>query len=461
MMILYMEENEEPKNPNGDAREEAEEQTEAEESETEHTEPAPVPDAEGEDATEDLDNLADGPDFAARYHSMKEKEMKRLAKEMEARSSEAGKSKKHRAKSIIKTVLLLLLIGLSIGIMFGLGKYISGEDAKSFVTMVKGVNLYYFLAFLAVFLAFLLTESMKYSYLLKISTGKFRLKNSIKTMFLGKYYDAITPLGTGGQPFQIYYLHKRNVPAGVATAVPLVKYIVHTFVHGIFAIVLMAITPQYISNNPAVSGKLTTAMFVIAWVSFAANMLIPTLMIVFSLFPKGGKKFIVKLVAFLHKIKIVKHKYPVTKKYVYEVGEYHNAMKLLISKWWKLLPLILICAVQISLSLSLPFFVVIALGNIQPTWALLLQIWCLSMLSFYSASLVPTPGNSGASETASSFIFSTITAAGFSSVIGWVLLLWRFSTFYFFIVVGVGMSIFNMIRSAVRAKRAKRGNNAK
>ena len=451
-----MDQDETPKTPNGDGREEAEAREETEEAEAAEPESTPEPDAEGNETTEDLESSTDGADFAARYHSLKEKEMKRLAKEMEERASAPAKSKKNRIMSIVKTVLLIALIALSIGIMFGLGKYISGENAKSFVSMVKGANPYYFVAFLAVFLFFLLNESLKYSYLLKIATGKFRIKNSIKTMFLGKYYDAITPLGTGGQPFQIYYLHKRNVPAGVATAVPLVKYIVSTFVHGLFAIVLMAITPQYLSNNPAVSGKLTTAMFVIAWISFAANMLIPTVMIVFSIFPKAGKKFIVKLVAFLHKIRIVKHKYPVTKKYVYEVSEYRNAMKLLIGKWWRLIPLILICAIQVAISLSLPFFVAISLGNIKPTWDLLLQIWCLSMLSFYSASLVPTPGNSGASETASSLIFSTITVAGFSSIIGWVLLLWRFSTFYFFIVVGVGMSIFNMIRSAVRAKRAKR-----
>ncbi len=398
----------------------------------------------------------DGADFAAHYQSAKEKDLKRLAEELETRETDAAKRKKQKIKTAVKTILITALIALSIGIMFGLGQYVSGENSKSFVDMVKGTNLYYFLAFLGVFVLYILDDSMKYSYLLKISTGKFHLKHSIKTMFIGRYYDGITPLGTGGQPFQIYYLHKKKVPAGVATAVPLVKYIANTFVTGLCAIVMLSITPRYLGNNPAVSGALTTTLYAVAWISFAVTMLVPTAMILFSAFPKVGKKFIVKLVAFLHKIKIVKRKYSVTKKYVYEVTEYRDAMKLLIHKWWKLIPLVFICLMQVVLSPSLPFFAAAAIGNIPPTWELFLQMWCLSTVSYYAASLVPTPGSSGAAEMTSSFIFSTITVAGFSSVIGWVLFVWRFSSFYFFILAGVCMNIFGMIRDAVRAKRAKR-----
>jgi len=425
------------------------------------TEPETEPETESKTADgtdEEIVDLSekDGADFAAHYQSAKEKDLKRLAEELESRKTDPAKRKKQKIMTAVKTIFLIVLIAVSIGIMFGLGQYVSGAGSKSFVDMVKGANLYYFLALVGVFILYIIVESMEYSYLIKISTGKFRLLVSIKTLFLGRYYDDITPLGTGGQPFQIYYLHKKKVPAGVATAVPLVKYIVHTFVNGVFAIVLFAITPKFLGNNPEVSGALTTTLFAAAWISFAVNLLIPTAMIIFSIFPKAGKKFIVKLVAFLHKIKIVKRKYSVTKKYVYEVGEYRDAMKLLIHKWWKLIPLILICAFQVVLSLSLPYFTAITIGNIQPTWELMLQIWCLSMVSYFSASLVPTPGSSGATEATSSLIFSTITVAGFSSVIGWVLFFWRFSTFYIFIVVGVCMNVFNMIRSAVRAKRAKR-----
>lgn len=397
----------------------------------------------------------DGSEFAARYSSAKERDMEKLSQEMEERSS--NKTKKQKWKTVIKTFLMVLLIGLSIWLMFGLGNYIHG-DQLGFLDMLRSsFDWRYFLLLLAAIAAYILFESLKYAYLLKISTGKWKLKNSIKTMFLGKYYDGITPLGTGGQPFQIYYLHKRNVPAGAATAVPLVKYIVSTFVFGIICAVMLGLTPSYFKTDTAISNKLTLSFMIIAWIALAFNMLTPAVMILLSAFPKVGKKIIVWLVKVLHKMHIVKHKYPVTKKYVYEVAEYRNALKLLVKKWYMLIPLILFSVAETFLYLSMPFFTVIAIAGVTPSASLLIQIWCLSAVSFYAASLVPTPGNSGASETTSSIIFATV--AGIELVVGWVVFTWRFITFYLYILVGVCMNVFSMIRDAVRAKRARKKQN--
>ncbi|MDE6411090.1 MAG: flippase-like domain-containing protein [Clostridia bacterium] len=408
----------------------------------------------------ELEATTDGKEFAARYQSAKERDLEKLSKEMEDRSQ--NNTKKKKWKTAVKIILMILLLGLSVGIMFGLGDYLGG-DQLSFVEMLKtSFSWQYFLVFLAAIAAYIFFESLKYAYLLKISTGKWRLKNSIKTMFLGKYYDGITPLGTGGQPFQIYYLHKRKIPAGVATAVPLVKYIVTTFVFGIMCAVFLGIAPSHFQGDTTVSNALSISAMVIAWVSLFFSLIVPTVMILLSAFPKVGKKIIVWIVKVLHKMHIVKHKYPVTKKYVYEVAEYRNALKLLIKKWYMLIPLILITIVESFIYISLPFFAVTAIAGqfVSPTVELLIQIWCLASVSFFAASMVPTPGNSGASELASSFVFATImTNELVKSVSGWVIFSWRFSTFYMYILVGICMTVFTMIRSAVRAKRARKNQN--
>ena len=195
------------------------------------------PETEAQQTEEDELETTDGKEFAARYQSAKERDMEKLSKEMEDRSQV---NKKKKWKTAIKVIAMVILIGLSIGIMFGVSSYVNGGQS-SLTELKNSFSWQYFLVFLAAIAAYIFFESLKYAYLLKISMGKWRLKNSIKVMFLGKYYDGITPLGTGGQPFQIYYLHKRNVPAGVATAVPLVKYIVSTFVFGIICAVFLGI----------------------------------------------------------------------------------------------------------------------------------------------------------------------------------------------------------------------------
>ena len=411
---------------------------------------------------EELEKM-DGDEFAAHYHSAKERDIVKLSKELEEQSKNDTKKKKW--KTALKYIFLAALIGLSIGLMFGLGDYVKVDgdsETPGFVDMLnKTFSWQYFLVLLAAIVAYILFDSLKYSYLLKISTGKWRLKNAIKVMLLGKYYDGITPLGTGGQPFQIYYLHKRQVPAGVATAIPLVKYIVTAFVFGIICAVFLGLAPNQFEGEASLSETLNLSFMILAWVSLAFYLLIPLIIILFSAFPKASKKIIAWIVKVLHKMRIVKRKYSVTRKYVYEVAEYRNALKLLIRKWYMLLPLILLSVIVTFLYLSLPFFAVMAIGGniegVEMSWSLLLQIWSLTAVSFFSATLVPTPGNSGALDGTSFFVFATVSAISTPfNVVGWVVFTWRFASFYLYIIVGICMTLYTTIRDAVRAKRKRK-----
>ena len=98
---------------------------------------------------------------------------------------------------------------------------------------------------------------------------------------------------------------------------------------------------------------------------------------------------------------------------------------------------------------------VLAVGqDVEPTFELLMQILCLSTLTRYTALLIPTPGNTGAMEATGSLIFATVKSI--QPMLGWVVLVWRFLTYYIYILSGIGISIFEVIRDAVRQKRAVR-----
>lgn len=61
-------------------------------------------------------------------------------------------------------------------------------------------------------------------------------------------------------------------------------------------------------------------------------------------------------------------------------------------------------------------------------------------------------------EATGSLIFSTVTSI--QPMLGWVVLVWRFFTYYIYILSGIGISIFEVIRDAVRQKRRVREENA-
>ena len=359
--------------------------------------------------------------------------------------------KKHSVRSWwIKTVLMLVLIGASVAVMFTITNYISDEGTMGFKDMVRGINLNFFLILIGVLVVYIFVESAKYAYMLKISTGKFRFRIAVKTMFLGKYYDGITPMSTGGQPFQIYYLHKKqDLPKGAATAIPLIRYLVSALVVTLISITLLIITPYHLENSIV---KTTTV--IMSWISIALNCLFPIVIIVFSFIPKRTERLIAAIIKLLSKMHIVKHQYAVTKKWVFELREYSKAIKSFGKKFWQLIPVVILSGMETMLSYSIPFFTVIAIAGVAPTAELYVQILCFAMITRYTALLIPTPGNTGAVETTGSLLLITMTAS-VKPLIGWVVLAWRFFTYYIYILTGIGINIFEIIRGAVRKKRNK------
>ena len=366
------------------------------------------------------------------------------------------KSRSQLRSWLIKTVLMLALIAVSIVLMFSIGNYVTGGEHErvNFIQFLKLLDYRRFALLLAVLLLYLAVESAKYAYLLKVSTGKFRWRVSIKTMFLGKYYDGITPLSMGGQAFQIVYLHKKDVPGGVASAIPLIRYIVTSLVITVLSIVFLILTPHHVPGSIA-----SKTMLVLAAVSLALNGSIPLIILLFTIFPKKMMRLVVGAVGLLSRMHIVKHKYAATKKCVNGLLEYSGAMKLFAKKFLQCLPLVLLCVIETLLNYAIPFFVVLAVGqDVEPTFELLMQILCLSTLTRYTALLIPTPGNTGAMEATGSLIFSTVTSI--QPMLGWVVLVWRFFTYYIYILSGIGISIFEVIRDAVRQKRRAREESA-
>ncbi len=351
----------------------------------------------------------------------------------------------------IKTALMLALVVLSVVMLFTLGDYLTGEDTPqlSVGELLATIDYPLFALLLGVVAFYILVESSKYAYMLKVYTGKFRFRVAVKTMFLGKYYDGITPLSTGGQPFQIVYLHKKQIPGGAADVIPVARYVVSIFFLTALSVVLLSLTPRYVPQD-----NVNSAMLILSWVSLGINILFPLALILFSLFPGPSKRFILWVVYWLHKLHLVKRRYHNSVKFVREMREYSDCLKQFWKQLYKFIPLMLLCITESLLFVSLPFFVVIAIANVQPSVELLMQIACLVIISRYTSLLVPTPGNTGAMELAGSLVF--VTVAGIGPVLGWTVLVWRFFTYYVYILSGIGINIFEIIRSAVRTRRAKR-----
>ena len=143
--------------------------------------------------------------------------------------------KKKRALKITFTVLF-------IAVMVAILAYTAASDFKGGVSFVGvfetiGDRWYYLFVLLGLFALTILSEAVKFFIMIRKTTGRYMFGTAFNCAALGKFYDYVTPFGSGGQPFQIYYLSKHGVDGGPAGAIPIGSMFLIQFTFFVCAIV--------------------------------------------------------------------------------------------------------------------------------------------------------------------------------------------------------------------------------
>jgi hypothetical protein len=270
---------------------------------------------------------------------------------------------------------------------------------------------------------------------------------------LGKYYDNITPFGTGGQPMQIYYLHRKGYSGGDASAIVLIRYFAQMFA---WLLVGVALLSTHVNTLSALSDASRVLILTAGWIGLFANMLIPLFVMSFVAFPKFSYKLTSGIIGIGVKLHLVKNREKAMGSALKIVSDFRIAFSIMIKKPVHLVALILLCVIETCASFALPFFAMGMLAhdeitlNVQTFFA----VMALNAYATFAVSVIPTPGNSGVAESASLIAFSV-----FLETVGvWVVFTWRFVVYYIYILIGIGITIFEVIRKFVRAHLAKKRN---
>lgn len=313
------------------------------------------------------------------------------------------------------------------------------------------------ISFSAILMVFLMLgvvivfDTLKYIYLMWVTTKKFRPFTSFKVGIVGRYYDNITPLATGGQPFQMYYLVKRDVPVGVASSIPLLRFFL-----GQIAVMLIALAIMLFAQlSGDVAGVLDPTTLTVtksaAYVGLGVMSLVPLFIMFLTLMPKFGKKVTGGVLKLGSKLKLVKNYDNAYNKIIKHVDEFQTSMRYVSSKAGHIVIIMLLTAVEYMAFLSIPYFICIAFGQ-SHSWELYLSILALNVYVTYAVSLMPTPGTSGAAEA----VFLLLFRALFSQGAFWAMLIWRFMTYYIFIIIGLVVMFYDFIKQTTKEKFIER-----
>ncbi len=291
------------------------------------------------------------------------------------------------------------------------------------------IHFWPFLVLLLVFLAIVLADTFTTSYLLKVSVGKWRPGLAFKVSEVGRYYDNVTPLGTGGQPFQITYLKSHDVPLQSSMSIPLAKMVFQQLVWVTVSFVCMIIAFSRNSYNPYV--------ITISTIGFVLGSFVLFMTIFLSASKKVGKKLVVWTLRLLQKMKIVKNYEKQYEKVMKVIEDYQSVMKQYAKSPRGLIILLFSYAIKVIGNFTLPYFVFCTFKGFDGS--VFSNFFIMAVMMDLAAGFSPLPGGSGVSEISFEVLF-TLYFAGDTF---WALLLWKFFANYVYLLQGLGIIIYD------------------
>lgn len=356
------------------------------------------------------------------------------AQELEEKLGEANQevSKQgSKKKKIINSLMFIFNIVVVVAI---LTYQLTNSEVESFSNIISSglFKPIYLLLLIVVFALTILIDSFRAACLLHQSTKKWQFPLCYKMVVLGRYWDGITPLSSGGEPFQIYYLSKNKVKAGATISVTIARYILFQLGWLLMSIVATIYSSKFYETN---------FVSVASFIGFALNasMLIGTWIL--SRSKKLGKILVAKVLKLLHKMHIVKNYEKQYEKVMTTVTNFQDAMAQYTKNIWWFLAQLLSQLIQFVFQYTMPYLIYLLLGG-TPDISIWLMMLMLTVLIDLASSFIPLPGGTGMSEVSFTIVFNSIFPNGTAF---WGLLIWRFITYYVILIQGLVVSIYDYI----------------
>ena len=339
---------------------------------------------------------------------------------------------KKKKKSRIITLLLVILVNLGIVAYIVIRELTDHKGEKSKLE-VSSLNPLFTVLAVVLFGAALFAEYMKYRRMLLSGAGRLDRRGAFQVATYGKYADNITPLGAGGQPFQIHFLHKRGYPGGVSTSTTM-----NGFLSQQIAFILIAVAVLIISPSTADIPDSVLALRIMAYVGLAFYSFFPLLVIAFAIFPKPITAMIKAILKLGNKLHIIKNIDATHERVLKGIKEYTDLIKQAIKRPTFWIPTLFWSLVYQFAILSIPFFCIRAFGGEGDWWTL----FSITVNIYLAITIFPTPGNSGFAEGSFMFVFSALP----SGAVFWAMIFWRALVYYSWIVIGLVV----VLRTAVK-----------
>ena len=312
-------------------------------------------------------------------------------------------------------------------------------DLEAIGKALEDFNIWWLLSCVGAVVLYWLTDSLLLYDITRYMYAPRPFLKSLKIGLIGLYYCALTPSSTGGQPMQVLYMRRDDIPVGTATCIVGVKFVVYELSLCALYAAGMALrgTYFYAHGNEA---------FWLSILGFAFN-LIAVICIILTIV---NKKIVLgagtAILRFIARIRLIRHVDDKIELYERTIEDYHTAASYISKHKLRVLGSFFISVFNLGFMFVIPYLIYLAFGYRDHN---MVDIFVMGSYLFLAVSFIPLPGAAGASEGGFLLFFRQFFAATTTVA----LLIWRFITYYMIIIVGSLIVLFGEVLSMRRSKR--------
>lgn len=323
-----------------------------------------------------------------------------------------------------KLNLSLLILALSLVLYFTLK-----DNFSSIMHELSKVNILIFALAIFVFILSLMIKSVSLQIFIKEHKKNYSFKSAFCLTLIGQFLNGITPFSTGGQPFQVYLLKKDGHRISDSTSAMVkdsIAYQVALLIMGIFSITL-----NLVLKTIPVNSNLTPLIII----GFLINIMVLLFLFMIIRMRKTTLSIINKLLLILNKIR-KKNTDQLKKRIEKGLDNFYNCYAELRKNKKQFIITVLTNVINLTLLYMIPYIIFKSLNT--NTFDIMRSIMLTSFVMLMG-NFVPIPGATGGIEYGFIKFFGIFNTN--ISVISGAMLLWRFVTYFFGMLMGFIMLI--------------------
>lgn len=313
-----------------------------------------------------------------------------------------------------KSLLVFLFTGLVLFLMLK-------DDLEVSLKILTNANLYYILLAIIVYFLGFTVEVIALKKLVNQYNKNYKFKRAFKLNLITKFFNGITPLASGGQPFQVYELTKDKISVAHGTNIIVENFILYQsalVILGLFACFFSPVHPTHLVKLLLIIGILL-------------NLLLLAFAYIVGINKKMNKKIVLGVAKILSKTKIIKNKKETLKNLSDTCNDFYEGFKNLSKNKKLIIEGIILQFIALVINFSIPFILFKGL-NIDVDITIINCI-ILSTLVFLAGSFIPIPGGTGGMEFAFIGFFKHFTLTKYLKSLT---ISWRFITYIMPVILG-------------------------